>query len=385
MTKTVKLGEICEKIISGGTPSTEKPEFWGGEIPWITSADIKDHYTVIARKFLSPKAGATILPAGNVLVVTRVGLGKLVVNKVPLAFSQDLQGLVLKKNVNPNFLVYALSQKVLRFKEISRGATIKGVTREDLANISIPLPPLDEQRRIAALLDRADALRHKDRKLLDHYNALAQSVFLDMFGDPVRNEKGWEMKMLGEISSLQGGLQITPLRKAYPIQVPYLRVANVYKDLLWLDEIKEIRVTKDELERTCLKKGDVLIVEGHGNPNEVGRASVWDGSIEPCTHQNHLIRIRLFSNIVSPIFVSFYHNSIGGRDQLAKMGKTTSGLNTISASNVKSLKLPVPPLPLQTKFAAIIETIEAQKAVVRQQMAQSEALFGRLLQDAFGG
>jgi type I restriction enzyme, S subunit len=111
-----------------------------------------------------------------------------------------------------------------------------------------------------------------------------KSTFLEMFGDPVRNEKGWEKKDLGDISQIQGGLQVTIKRADNPVELPYLRVANVYRDFLNLSEIKTIKVTKTEAERVRLEKGDILVVEGHGNPTEIGRSAVWDGSIENCLH-----------------------------------------------------------------------------------------------------
>ena len=95
----------------------------------------------------------------------------------------------------------------------------------------------------------------------------------------------WKEVLLGEISEIQGGLQVTKRRNSLPVEVPYLRVANVYRNYLDLDEIKKIRLTERELKRTSLEKGDLLVVEGHGNPNEVGRVAMWDGSISPCVHQ----------------------------------------------------------------------------------------------------
>jgi type I restriction enzyme, S subunit len=113
---------------------------------------------------------------------------------------------------------------------------------------------------------------------------------------------------------------------------------------LELSEIKLIRMTESERERTLLQTGDVLIVEGHGNPKEIGRAAVWDGSIDPCTHQNHLIRVRVYKDLLAPHFLETFLNSESGRSILIKSGKTTSGLNTISTRNVKAVQLLLPPL-----------------------------------------
>lgn len=254
-----------------------------------------------------------------------------------------------------------------------------------VAGISIPLPPLPEQRRIAAILDQADTLRTQRRAALAQLDSLTQSLFLDMFGDPVTNPKGWPMSSMGEVSEVQGGLQVTTARKDLPLEVPYLRVANVYRGLLDLTEIKRIRATAAEVARTTLLKDDLLVVEGHGNPNEIGRAALWSGEVAECVHQNHLIRARFNQRKVVPAFVAEYVNSPGGRRHLLRAGKSTSGLNTISVSNVRETPVALPPLPLQQTFATRVQAIEALKAQHRAALAEADALFAALQQRAFAG
>lgn len=128
-----------------------------------------------------------------------------------------------------------------------------------------------------------------------------------------------------------------------------------------------------------------MIVEGHGNANEIGRCALWDGSIENCIHQNHLIRLRCDFNQVHPMFVSRYMNSEWGRRDLLKAAKTTSGLNTISISNVRAVQLQLPPLSLQQEFAQRIEAIEHQKSQHRESLAQLDKLFASLQHRAFRG
>ena len=126
------------------------------------------------------------------------------------------------------------------------------------------------------------------------------------------------------------------------------------------------------------------MVEGHGNKNEIGRAAIWNGAIEKIVHQNHLIRVRANTSVLTPQFLCLYINSEGGRKQLFKSSNTTSGLNTISTGIVKKIEMILPSLSLQQRFAAIVEKIEAQKAIATAQAEASEALFLGLLQKAFG-
>ena len=165
------------------------------------------------------------------------------------------------------------------------------------------------------------------------------------YKDPVTNPKGWDMSTIGDLAEVQGGLQVTSARKNLPLEVPYLRVANVYRGMLDLSEIKTIRATPAEVQRTTLMNNDLLVVEGHGNPNEIGRAALCNGNTEQCVHQNHLIRARFRRTKVEPIFASEYVNSPGGRQHLLRAGKSTSGLNTISVSNVRETPVALPPSP----------------------------------------
>ena len=265
------------------------------------------------------------------------------------------------------------------------GASYPAVSDRIIFDSRLPLPSIAEQRRISAILDQAETLRTQRRAALAQLDDLAQSIFLDMFGDPTTNPKRWPMFDVGKLAAVQGGIQVTTARKNLPLEVPYLRVANVYRGHLNLSEIKMIRATSVEVSRTALIKDDLLIVEGHGNPNEIGRSALWTGEIAECVHQNHIIRARFDSKKVAPIYACEYLNSPGGRRHLLRAGKTTSGLNTISVSNVREAPVALPPLKLQKIFAARVEAIEFLKAIHRAAMAELVSLFASLQHRAFSG
>jgi type I restriction enzyme S subunit len=134
-----------------------------------------------------------------------------------------------------------------------------------------------------------------------------------------------------------------------------------------------------------LKKGDILIVEGHGNPEEIGRSAVWNGSIKDCIHQNHLIRVRVNESILNETYTSYFINSPGGRSQMFRAGKTTSGLNTISSRNVKEIEVPTPPVDLQNQFTLVVEKVEGIKTRYQASLSDLENLYGALSQKAFKG
>jgi restriction endonuclease S subunit len=153
-----KVGELF-KVVGGGTPSTANPDFWKGSIPWITSADLDDHFHVSPRKSVSYEAIAAsatnLIPVGSVVVATRVGLGKVGIAESELCFSQDCQGIILDPKVcDSKFAALQLKIKVQVFKHTSRGTTIAGVTKKQLLDLPFDLPCLDEQHRIVAEIEK---------------------------------------------------------------------------------------------------------------------------------------------------------------------------------------------------------------------------------------
>ena len=360
------------KDATGGNIKTPRTEFLEeGEFPVV------DQGQVLVAGFVNDRSRVCSV---NPPVIV-FGDHTRAIKYVDFEFAMGADGtkvLVPKVESDTKYLYYALKAIEIPAAGYSRHYKF-------LKETQIPFPPLDEQKRIAGILDAADALRAKRREALAQLDTLLQSTFLDMFGDPVTNPMGWEVTTVNGIGSVQGGLQVTSKRRSLPIERPYLRVANVFRGFLELDELKTIRLTEAEELRTSLEYEDILIVEGHGNKEEIGRCARWDGSIVQCVHQNHLIRLRCDRSKASPLYVENYINSPGGRRSLTGTSRTTSGLNTISVSKVRGSEIQLPPLDIQHSFAAIVESIEQQKARQRAHLAELDTLFASLQSRAFRG
>ncbi|MDH5641850.1 MAG: restriction endonuclease subunit S, partial [Nitrospira sp.] len=165
----------------------------------------------------------------------------------------------------------------------------------------------------------------------------------------------WRWTTVGDISSVTGGLTQNSKRDGLPVQLPYLRVANVYANELRLDQVFEIGVQEGELPRVLLEQGDLLVVEGNGSLDQIGRVAVWSGAIEPCLHQNHLIKIRFVPAAIGR-FALYWLISSAGRGQITRVASSTSGLHTLSISKVQALKLPLAPLFEQQRIVEAIES-----------------------------
>lgn len=378
----VPLDELCD-IVVGRTPARANPEYWGQGAAWLSIADMSQGHLVTGTKEQITAAAAKqgrLVDSGTVLLSFKLSIGKVAIAGVPLYTNEAIAALPIRdqKRLDERYLLRALQGMDLA-QSSNRAAMGATLNKAKLREIQIPVPPLTEQRRIAGTLDQADAIRARRRQVLAHFDSLTQSIFHDMFG---RDEATAEF---GDVAEIQGGLQVSAKRAALPVEVPYLRVANAHRGRLDLAEVKTLRATEAEVDRTRLRKYDLLFVEGHANPLEVGRVAMWDGSVAGCVHQNHLIRGRIDKQRLLPVVALHWFNSVAGADHFRRAGRTTSGLNTISASTVRSAPIVLPDRGLQTQFADRVRQIEGTKSRLHAAVAADGELFASLQSRAFRG
>ncbi len=166
---------------------------------------------------------------------------------------------------------------------------------------------------------------------------------------------GWSVVSLGDLGNVSGGITKHSGRETHETKIPYLRVANVYPGRLNLDEVHKIGVKREEIDKYLLKDGDLLIVEGNGSLDNVGRVALWNNEIQNCIHQDHIIKVR-FSKKSIGNFICYWLLSNAGREQIEVLAGTTSGLFTLSISKISSITIPLPPLPEQHRIAEILST-----------------------------
>ena len=291
--------------------------------------------------------------------------------------------IVNPKSLHDRYLYHFLPEALQKIEDNTPFATVKHLSAKSIREISIPLPPLPEQRRIASILDQADNLRAKSRHALGMLQDLASSQFSKIIDQSRVSD--WESVPLGSISEQQGGLQVSKSRDSLQARAPYLRVANVYRGMLSLKEIKSIGVTQTELVRTQLRFGDLLIVEGHGNAGEIGRVAMWNADVRQMVHQNHLIRVRVFPLRLNAKYAEAFLNSAQSIAYWQRVAKTTSGLNTINMANVRAAPILVPPLSIQNDFVARIQDIRTVATAQEKHLASADELFASLQYRAFRG
>ena len=379
----VKLSDICS-IVSGATPKTTVKDYWGGDIKWITPSELNDDSHVIynTAKHLTEAGFASarlrMFPEGTVLLTTRAPIGKVAIAGEPMCCNQGFKNLVCSDAVNNEYLYRYLKNRSSELQVLGRGATFKELSKKEVAAYEINLPPLKRQLEAVEKLALVDKQVVIAKTQLDKLDSLVKSRFVEMF-----DGTSFPIKRLEDVAEIQGGLTKNKRRDSLALKLPYLRVANVLKSGIDTSEMKSIGLTEQEYEATKLMKDDLLFVEGNGSSDQIGRSAIWDGEIDFCVHQNHLIRAR-FGESVLPAFAQAYFSSSAGRDQIISRAVSTSGLMTLSTGKIKSLRIPVPSLELQGSFVDFAAQVDKSRFVAQQQIEKLQMLYDSLAQEYFG-
>ena len=445
--------ETFSNVVGGGTPSTHKDEYWDGQIPWITSADIHGIRDIRPRKKINDQAirgsATNLLPSGSIIVVTRVGLGKVALVDESLCFSQDSQGLIFNTDeLDGSYLTYYLSEAVKRFKYEGRGTTISGVTKRQLRELPVLLPPLPEQHRIVAEIEkqftrldssvaalkrvqanlkryRASVLkvacegrlvsteaelaraegrdyepadRHLERILAEHRARWeAQEKRRGKYKEPVAPDtsdlpelpEGWVWATVEQL--LARSEYGTSVKCSYESEgLPVLRIPNIVAGDIDLTDIKYATRSLPIDAENALAKGDVLMCRTNGSVSLVGKTAVVNTELE--THHgfaSYLLRFRLIEAEVIPKWFHIYVTSQMGRAFIEQHAASSAGQNNISLSLIHTMPLPLPPLAEQRRIVAEVErrlsVIHQAEAAVEVNLTRAKRLRQSILKQAFSG
>ena len=257
------------------------------------------------------------------------------------------------------------------------------VPADFFTSVQIPLPPLAEQKRIAGILDTAEALRTKRREALAQLDTLHQSIFLDMFGDPVTNPMGWPKVRSGELFLLPPKIgTITPARgRGYLV----VRVGEVGGSRIAFERCGRVEITEKDFVKFSLEQGDTVIARAIGSKNQLGKASFFAGFDEATVIDSHVMRLRPDPIKCGGLWFYSLISSDRGKILLQQTGGATAVQFNINAKQASSMQVALPPLDLQHQFAVIVESIERQKTNQRAHLAELGTLFASLQSRAFRG
>jgi type I restriction enzyme S subunit len=381
--------------LSGGTPSRNNPDYWGGTIPWIsakslTAFDLEDAEDKLTEDGVNN--GSRVVDPGTLLFVVRgmslanefrVGLVKRRV-----AFNQDLRGLVPAEDIDARYLVHFLRsawQEIQSRIDCAAHGT-KRLPSDKLGTLLVPLPPLPEQKRIAAILDKADTIRRKRQEAIRLTEELLRSAFLEMFGDPVTNPKGWEVRKLGEVLDRieSGWSPVCEARTAHGDEWAVLKLGCVTYGRY--DPTANKAMTAVETPRADLevRTGDLLF--SRKNTRDLVGATAYVFDTPPRRTLPDTV-FRLVPNVrASAVFLWQMLSDRGIRARLRRQASGTAGsMPNISKERLREVPVPIPPAEVQRKFGEAAHKLEGVRVSLMAGDHVQEDLRATLTQRAFSG
>ena len=385
----VEIGQCC-KVVNGSTPSRTKDEFWGGDIDWFTPKDlsgIESKYVTEAPEKITTEGynscSTTMVPTGSLLFTSRAPIGHLAISTKEVCTNQGFKTLIPNETLDVEYLYYAIKKYTPNLQDLGVGATFKELSKASISNFKIPIPPLPQQKKIAAILDAADGYRQKTKALIAKYDELTQSLFLDMFGDPVTNPKGWEHLPVGDYINIKHGFAFKSEFFVEYSDYTLLTPGNYYEEGGYKNQGKKQKYYEGDIPADyILKQGDVLVAMTEQAAGLLGSTLFVpkDGTYL------HNQRLGLFEYIkdINPVFIYHVFNQPSFRKKV-HMDATGTKVRHTSPSKLMNMEIGFPSLVLQNQFADRVQAIEAQKAKAQKSLAKAEDLFNSLLQKAFTG
>lgn len=385
------IGEICT-VVSGTTPKSDKAEYWGGNLIWITPAELKEGNAVIydsVRHITKAAVKASALkpfPKGTVILSSRAPIGKVAIAGTKMYCNQGFKNLICSEAIYNGYLYYYLKAKTAYLNSLGRGATFREISKQIVEKIKIPVPSMQEQHRIADILFKIDALMGKRQRQAEKLDELVKARFVEMFGDLAAPNCKWETIKIVEACENENDIKCGP----FGTQLS----KNEYQETgvaVW--EIPQINsgfqmvpthfLTAEKAEALrdySIVPGDIAM----SRKGNVGKCAVFPESLEAGIIHSDVLRIRVNHETVSAIFLMYQlHFSEAVKHQIAivSSGAIMAGINV---TKLKKIRIHIPPLALQTEFAHFVHEVDREKERIQRSAALLETLKRSLMQQYFG-
>jgi type I restriction enzyme, S subunit len=394
--ESIPLGELCT-IQSGGTPRRNVREFYEGSIPWAKIADLDSAtgYVYKTEEHISEAGlksiGGRLFPVGTILFAMYGSIGKTAIATTNIVTNQAILGIqIIKPNlIDSRYLYRWLLKMQSTFENMGRGVTQKNLSATIVRSLKIPLPPLEQQKRIAMILDKADELRGKRRQAIAKLDELLQSVFLEVFGDPVTNPKKWSQHHLPDL------LVKPPQNGAYfPKEfytenasegIEMIHMSDAFYDIVSIGNLKRVKASNAEIQKYSVTEKDLLIARRSLNYEGAAKPCLIPQTNEPLLFESSLIRITPSPTQISTIYLFYYLSNQRVRENFIYPYITKSTISGINQSGLGKIKITVPELDQQKKFESIVSESNYQIDKMKEHLALEELLFSSLQHRAFRG
>lgn len=372
------------RIVSGGTPKTGEPTFWNGDVPWVTPKDLSGLESVEIHS--TPRSiteaglrnsSAELLPENSVLFSSRAPIGLLAINTIPMATNQGFKSFVPDpERLDSRYLLRWLEANRARLQSMGVGATFKEVSKAIVSRLEIPLPSLNDQRRIASILDKADELCKKRRQAIDELNTLAQAIFHSMCGDPVSNSMGWPKQKLNTLGRISTGN--TPSRAVpenFGSHLEWVKTDNINTPHTIVTSAKEGLSEQGARKARIVPPGSVLITCIAGSPGVIGNVALTDRTV--AFNQ----QINAFSPNYGPHL--YWYALLRSMKPLVQKASTGGMKGLVSKSVLSAIETIVVPESTQFELAERLTGIERLRDQYCAQLTEFETLFASLQHQAF--
>ncbi|OON38705.1 hypothetical protein BTJ39_17785 [Izhakiella australiensis] len=390
----LKIEDFCSTG-SGGTPSKSKPEYYeGGDIPWVKSGDLKDSTIYKANEYITAagleNSSAKIVEKDSILIAMYgATVGRLAILGINAAINQAICNIRPDTTIaDMRYLYYFLKSKFSYFVENAVGGAQPNISQGFIKSLEVPLPSLSEQKRIAAILDKANGIYQKRQKAIKLADDFLRATFLEMFGDPVSNPKGWKVKPLKELSvKIASGSTPKGGSKVYVDKgITFFRSQNVWKNDIRLDDVAYIdEKTHNSLKKSSLKNKDILMTKtGRFNTenSSLGRAALFLGKDDSANVNGHVYLIRLKSGMLHE-FIVYILTSNEYREHIREVCVGGIDKRQINKEHIEDFPIICPPDDLQIEFMRKLNLIQKIRSNAMTGLKEVTPLFNTLSQKAF--
>lgn len=390
----IKLKNCCQ-VVGGATPKRNVDEYWSSpDVPWVTPKDVsklnspilEDSPEYISNKGFK-KCAAFMLPKGSVLVTSRAPIGNVAIAGKNMCTNQGFKSLIPNENVDGLYLYYCMLARSANLQALGNGATFKEVSKKIVEEFEIPLPPLAEQKRIAAILDKADAIRRQRQQAIKLADDFLRSVFLDMFGDPIANNKKWVVTSLGTLAPNKGDMVDGPFGSSVDTktdyiehgEIPVIRTKNISlsgefisNDLKFMTRDKYLTIF-----RSNVIPGDIVLTK----VGTIGNVCIFPEQYkEAVLSTTGSCRIRIDESNINKTYLFYFLKYYRPKmHEIASAGVQPF----LNMKHIKGFQVPMPDRELQNKFETLVQKLAASQKILNK--ASKKKLFESLSQKAFAG
>jgi type I restriction enzyme S subunit len=395
LAKRIELGKLCSVVTKGTTPTSLGMSFENEGIPFLRIQNL--HGSSVHLKnilFISKSTHDSLnrskIKSGDFLITIAGTIGRVAIVPADFPEANCNQAIAIlrfeKSKLLPKYLLHWLTTAdamgQISGKKVT--ATISNLSLSQIKELQIPLPPLTEQKRIAAILDKADAIRRKRQQAIQLADDFLRAVFLDMFGDPVTNPKGWTSTSLLSHGAFKNGLNYGKEDSGTSIRCLGVGDFKAFTSIGDVSSLSTVELNRLPADDYFLEDGDLVFVRSNGNKALVGRSVTVYPQNEKITFSGFCIRYRVANNSIEPEYLNFMFRTPSMKQAMLSGGQGAN-IQNINQKRLSEIDIPIPPMNLQMKFARVVEAFKNSQHQNKNSSSKIDHLFGSLSQKAFSG